>query len=111
MISIIIDICSFLILMYTIFDFQDDCECDLAVALPALQSALLALNTLKPSDITLVKSLTNPPAPVKLVMEAVCIMKRIKPERKPDPNGSGEVIALKGAILTTVDCVHKIRWY
>ena len=34
----------------------------------------------------------NPPALVKLVMEAVCIMKGIKPERKPDPSGSGKMI-------------------
>ena len=25
-------------------------------------------------------------------MEAVCIMKNIKPERKPDPSGSGKMI-------------------
>ena len=34
----------------------------------------------------------NPPDVVKLVMEAVCIMKGIKPERKPDPSGSGKMI-------------------
>ena len=34
----------------------------------------------------------NPPALVKLVMEAVCIMKGIKPERKPDPSGSGKMV-------------------
>ena len=37
-------------------------------------------------------SLQNPPALVKLVMEAVCIMKSIKAERKPDPSGSGKMI-------------------
>lgn len=26
------------------------------------------------------------------VMETVCVMKGIKPERKPDPSGSGKVI-------------------
>ena len=34
----------------------------------------------------------NPPALVKLVMEAVCIMKNVKAERKPDPSGSGKMI-------------------
>lgn len=29
---------------------------------------------------------------VKLVMEAVCIMKNVKPERKPDPTGSGKMV-------------------
>lgn len=36
--------------------------------------------------------LQNPPPIVKLVMEAVCIMKSVKPERKPDPSGSGKMV-------------------
>ncbi|CAB3253984.1 unnamed protein product [Arctia plantaginis] len=66
---------------------KDDCESDLAEAVPALEAALNALNTLKPADITLVKSMKNPPAGVKLVMEAVCVMKGIKGDRKMDPSG------------------------
>ncbi|KAL0892691.1 hypothetical protein ABMA27_014410 [Loxostege sticticalis] len=66
---------------------KDDCESDLAEAVPALEAALSALNTLKPADITLVKSMKNPPAGVKLVMEAVCVMKSIKGDRKMDANG------------------------
>ncbi|KAL5267409.1 hypothetical protein ACHWQZ_G004450 [Mnemiopsis leidyi] len=69
-----------------------DCEADLAEALPALEAAISALDTLKPSDISQVKALKNPPAIIKLVMEAVCIMKAIKPERKPDPSGSGKMV-------------------
>lgn len=34
----------------------------------------------------------SPPYPVKLVLEAVCTMKGIKPERIPDPTGSGKKI-------------------
>ncbi|XP_030596674.1 dynein heavy chain 3, axonemal isoform X2 [Archocentrus centrarchus] len=71
---------------------KDECEGDLAEAMPALEAALLALDTLKPSDITVVKSMQNPPGPVKLVMESICVMKGIKPERKPDPSGSGKMI-------------------
>ena len=71
---------------------KDDCENDLAEAIPALEAAIAALNTLKPSDITLVKSMKNPPSVIKLVMEAVCIMRAMKPERKPDPTGSGKMI-------------------
>ncbi|XP_064624417.1 dynein axonemal heavy chain 3-like [Lineus longissimus] len=71
---------------------KDECEADLAEAIPALEAAISALNTLKPSDITLVKSMKNPPALVKLVMESVCIMLSIKAERKPDPGGSGKMI-------------------
>lgn len=57
--------------------------------MPALEAALAALDTLNPADISLVKSMQNPPGPVKLVMESICVMKGLKPERKPDPSGSG----------------------
>lgn len=76
------------------FFFQDDCEGDLAEAMPALEAALAALDTLKPSDITLLKAMQNPPALVKLVLESICIMKGIKPERKAD-KGSGKITAIK----------------
>ncbi len=36
---------------------KDECESDLAEAIPALEAAVAALNTLKPADITLVKSM------------------------------------------------------
>ncbi|KAL8573170.1 Dynein heavy chain 3, axonemal [Nucella lapillus] len=71
---------------------KDECESDLAEAIPALEAAISALNTLKPADVTLVKSMKNPPPPVKLVMESVCVMLSIKSERKPDPQGSGKMI-------------------
>ena len=34
----------------------------------------------------------SPPYGVRLVMEAVCVLKGIKPERVPDPSGSGKKI-------------------
>ncbi|XP_010216373.1 PREDICTED: dynein heavy chain 3, axonemal [Tinamus guttatus] len=71
---------------------KDECEGDLAEAMPALEAALAALDTLNPSDISLVKSMQNPPGPVKLVMESICVMKGMKPERKPDPSGSGKMV-------------------
>ncbi|XP_045030294.1 dynein axonemal heavy chain 7 isoform X2 [Daphnia magna] len=69
-----------------------ECEADLAEALPALEAALAALDTLKPADITLVKSMKNPPKVIKTVMAAVCVMKDIKPEKILDPDGSGKKI-------------------
>ena len=67
---------------------KTECEADLAVAMPALEAAINALNTLKPSDIGEVKAMKNPPAAVKLVMEAVCVMKGVKSERKKDKEGN-----------------------
>lgn len=52
--------------------------------MPALELAISALNTLKPADITEVKSMKSPPDGVKLTLEAVCVMKGIKPDRKVD---------------------------
>uniref|UniRef100_A0A8C5CUF5 Dynein, axonemal, heavy chain 12 n=1 Tax=Gadus morhua TaxID=8049 RepID=A0A8C5CUF5_GADMO len=71
---------------------KDECESDLAEAIPALEAALAALDTLKPSDVTIVKSMKNPPSGVKLVMSAVCVMRDIKPNKIADPAGTGQKI-------------------
>ncbi|XP_051046156.1 dynein axonemal heavy chain 7 [Phodopus roborovskii] len=71
---------------------KDECDADLAGALPILESALTALDTLTAQDITVVKSMKSPPAGVKLVMEAICILKGIKADKIPDPTGSGKKI-------------------
>ncbi|KAA8590936.1 hypothetical protein FQN60_001879 [Etheostoma spectabile] len=71
---------------------KNECESDLAEAIPALEAALSALDTLKPSDVTIVKSMKNPPSGVKLVMSAVCVMKDIKPDKIADPAGTGKKV-------------------
>uniref|UniRef100_G3NCJ3 Dynein axonemal heavy chain 7 n=1 Tax=Gasterosteus aculeatus aculeatus TaxID=481459 RepID=G3NCJ3_GASAC len=71
---------------------KDECDAELDEALPILESALSALNTLTNQDITVVKSMKSPPPAVKLVMEAICILKGIKPDRVPDPSGSGKKV-------------------
>ncbi|KAM4626185.1 dynein axonemal heavy chain 7 isoform 2-T2 [Discoglossus pictus] len=71
---------------------KDECDSDLAQALPILESALAALDTLTAQDITVVKSMKSPPSGVKLVMEAICILKGVKPDKIPDPSGSGRKI-------------------
>lgn len=40
---------------------KDECEADLAEALPALQAAIKALDTLTKNDITEVKGMKSPP--------------------------------------------------
>ena len=40
-------------------------------------------------DITVVKTMKSPPYGVRLVCEAVCVIKGIKSERLPDPSGTG----------------------
>ncbi|CAM9558130.1 unnamed protein product, partial [Phaeothamnion confervicola] len=64
-----------------------DCEADLAEALPALEAALSALKSLSKGDIVEVKAMKKPPSAVKLVMEAVCIMMGVKPDKIKDSAG------------------------
>jgi len=71
---------------------KDECDADLAEAIPILNSALKALDTLKPSDIGEVKAMKSPPDGVRLVMETVCILRGVKPEKINDPNGGPKKI-------------------
>ena len=64
---------------------RDDCENDLAEAIPALQSAVNALDTLNPADVTVVKTMKNPAPIVKFVVEAVCVMKGVLPGDNSTP--------------------------
>lgn len=43
-------------------------------------------------DITVVKSMKSPPYGVRLVMETICVLKGVKPDRIPDPAGTGKKI-------------------
>ncbi|XP_019505362.1 PREDICTED: dynein heavy chain 3, axonemal [Hipposideros armiger] len=94
---------------------KNECEGDLAEAMPALEAALAALDTLNPTDISLVKSMQNPPGPVKLVMESICVMKGLRPERKPDPSGTGKMIedywGLSRKILGDLKFLESLKTY
>lgn len=54
---------------------KDECDANLAEAMPILEAALAALNTLTTADIAIIKTMKNPPKGIKLVMEAICILK------------------------------------
>lgn len=66
-----------------------ECETELAGAVPLLDAALAALDTLTKADISEVKALKSPPAGVKLVMEAVCHMLGVPPKRAGDVGKAG----------------------
>ncbi|KAH6567387.1 hypothetical protein BASA60_009078 [Batrachochytrium salamandrivorans] len=59
----------------------EDAKRDLDEALPALDAAVESLNSLSKNDIIEVRSMQRPPEGVKLVIEAICIMKGIKPKK------------------------------
>lgn len=56
----------------------DDTQRDLNEALPALEGANQALNSLDKADISELKVFTKPPDMVMTVMEAVCILLNCK---------------------------------
>ncbi|XP_051173104.1 dynein axonemal heavy chain 7-like isoform X2 [Leptopilina boulardi] len=68
-------------------EIKAECDANLSEALPILLKAQTALNTLTVTDIAVVKAMKSPPAGVKLVMESVCILKEMKPERVQQPDG------------------------
>jgi dynein heavy chain len=94
---------------------KKECEDLLAEAIPALNAAIAALDTIKPADIKLVQTFKNPPAAVKLVMEAVCVALDVKPAKVPDPAGTGKKIddywAPSKLLLGEKDFVDRLRNY
>merc|ERR1740130_1809835 len=64
-----------------------DVEADLEEAMPALQEALAALDTLSAKDIGEMKAMKTPPGPVKLVLQGVCYLKGVKPARVKNEEG------------------------
>lgn len=71
---------------------KESCEAELAEAIPALENAVKALQTLTKGDITEIKAMKKPPDGVKLVMEAVCIMMNVPPVKTKDPAGGTKKI-------------------
>lgn len=72
-------------------EIAENCGAIMAAAMPLVEKAEAALNTLTPADITIVKTMKSPPLGVRIVMEAVCILKEIKPEKIPNPSGVGTI--------------------
>mmetsp|Transcript_25185 Transcript_25185/g.84603 ORF Transcript_25185/g.84603 Transcript_25185/m.84603 type:complete len:2627 (-) Transcript_25185:45-7925(-) len=68
------------------------CQADLDKAMPALEGAIQALKSLSKSDIVEIKAMKKPPDAVKVVMEAVCLMCAVKPDKIKDPAGGNKKI-------------------
>lgn len=69
----------------------DLAKADLDEAMPALEEAIKALDSLSKKDISEMKSYATPPQKVKMVMEAVNILKGVK---------KNLLFSLKNKILT-----------
>jgi len=71
---------------------ERECAADLSEAMPILEAAIAALDTLTTQEISEIKAMRNPPRGVRIVMEVLCVMKNIGPARVPDPSGNGKTI-------------------
>ena len=71
---------------------KKECEDLLAEAIPALEAAVAALDTITDKDIKYVNSFKSPPAMIKVVLESVCVALAVKPAKVPDPAGTGKMI-------------------
>ncbi|CAF3634232.1 unnamed protein product [Rotaria socialis] len=71
---------------------KEECEHDLSAAMPALEAAINALDTLKPADITEIRTMQQPPITVRKVLASVCVLTNRQPDRKNDPNNPGKKI-------------------
>lgn len=56
---------------------EKSCSEELQKVMPLYQEALSALDTVKASDLAIIKNLPHPPVPIIKVMEAICILKGI----------------------------------
>ncbi|XP_076387685.1 dynein axonemal heavy chain 7 [Megachile rotundata] len=65
-----------------------ECDADLAEAMPILKRAQAALDTLTTADIAVVRAMKKPPQGVRLIVESICVLKQVKPERIQQPDGS-----------------------
>ncbi|KAJ9535032.1 hypothetical protein QJQ45_029705, partial [Haematococcus lacustris] len=92
---------------------KDECEADLAVAIPILNEALAALDTIKEADITYIKKLANPPGAIKLVLEAVCVVLDVKPGKVKDDSGKmvNDYWKSSVALLNERDFLQRLKTY
>ncbi|XP_055681851.1 dynein axonemal heavy chain 7 [Lutzomyia longipalpis] len=65
---------------------KEEISSRLGEVLPDVEAATDSLTTLTPADILIVKSMKNPPAAVKVVLEGICILRDIKPDKVPGQN-------------------------
>jgi dynein heavy chain len=69
---------------------KNECEARLSDAQPLLDEALKALRTLNVKDFVTMKSYNQPPYPIKLALEASCIMLGVPPKMIEVANKNGK---------------------
>ena len=95
---------------------REECDIELAKAMPAMEAALAALRNLKKDDITEMKSFKSPPGGVRLIAEVLCHMFFLKPTMLKDPNNPSKKVAdywstAKSQLLTGTDFLQRLFDY
>ncbi|KZC14323.1 Dynein heavy chain 7, axonemal, partial [Dufourea novaeangliae] len=67
---------------------RTECDADLAEAMPILKRAQAALDTLTTADIAVVRAMKQPPYGIKLIIESICVLKQVKPQRVQQADGT-----------------------
>lgn len=62
-------------------DLSEHCKNIMEDALPQMEEAEKALSSLTSADLTAIRTMKNPPLQVKIIMEAICILRDIKTEK------------------------------
>lgn len=62
-------------------DLSEHCKNIMEDVLPQMKEAHEALSSCTAQDLSSVRTMKNPPMPVKVVVEAICILRDIKPEK------------------------------
>jgi len=91
---------------------KEECEADLAKALPLLEDALSALDALKKDDVYEIKSMKRPPVGVRLTMEAIGILMKVKPDRNLQLDGTRTEdywVPAKKTLLSDVQLLDKLK--
>lgn len=62
-------------------ELNEACKSIMDEVIVSMQEAETALSTLTPADVSALRTMKSPPVTVKIVMEAVCILKEIKTDK------------------------------
>lgn len=64
---------------------KTECESALAEAMPVVEEAKKALNSIGKNDVVFIKQMKSPSADIRMVLSAVCILFGLAPQKKLDP--------------------------
>ena len=95
---------------------KDECEEGLALAMPILEGALAALDVLNKNDFVEMKAMKTPPAGVVLVMQALCMLMGVAPEKIKDPNDPSKKVLdywgpAKKDVLSDTNLIQTLKHY